>query len=166
MNKYFLVLLLPLLLSSCASITPQPQKQTRTDHWILHGKIGIQSPKENGSASLVWKQEKNNYHIRLFGPLGIGAVELNGTPSLVTFINNKGEVYQAKSAELLLKQNTGWQIPVSNLVYWVQGIPAPKHNQQDWQIEYLKYQNGLPKLIELNYSQIKLRISIDSLVYS
>ncbi len=98
----------------------------------------------------------------------------------VTYTDNRGKTYQADSAEILLKQNTGWQIPVNNLRYWIRALPAPhmrsekvynsQHQlislqQQGWKIDYLRYQGHLPSLIQLTRPEINLRIVINQFQY-
>lgn len=181
MNKLFLLVFI-LFLSGCATVVPPSSHQsvTQTQNWVLQGKIGVKTPEQTGSASLNWQQQGDIYHIRFFGPLGIGAVELNGKPDHVTYTDNHGKIYQSTSAEILLKQNTGWQIPVNNLRYWIRGLPAPhipseksydsQHQlvslqQQGWKIDYLKYQNHLPTLIQLTRPEINLRIIVNQFQY-
>lgn len=170
-----------LMLSGCATVQSTSQiSQTQTQNWALQGKIGMKTPEQTGSASLYWQQQGDFYHIRLFGPLGIGAVELNGKSDQVTYRDNQGKVYQADSAEVLLKKNTGWQIPVNNLRYWIRALPAPhmpseksydaQHQlvslqQQGWKIDYLRYQHRIPSLIQLIRPEINLRIVINQFQY-
>ncbi len=73
---------------------------------------------------------------------------------------------EAQSPEALLEEQLGWKLPVSHLVWWVRGLPAPDSKsrlgldndsrlatleQDGWQVEYLSYteQNGywLPDLL-------------------
>jgi outer membrane lipoprotein LolB len=174
MKKPFLIFLIMLLLSACT--TMKPPVSITGDNWTLQGKVGIQTPQKTESASLYWRQTGDIYSIRLFGPLGIGAVELNGNPEQVTFTDNRGQNYQAPSAEVLLKQNLGWQLPIKNLTYWIRALPAPEYpsqksydqnhylislQQQGWQINYLEYRNNHPRLIQLTRPQFRLRIVID-----
>lgn len=175
----FLSLFISLFLSGCATIKPistTSSSTTPTQNWILRGKMGIKTPEKTGSASLYWQQQGDIYDIRIFGPLGIGAVELNGNPEQVIYTDNQGKIYRADSAEILLRQNTGWQIPVANLRYWILARSAPnmpshkmydqQHQlvslqQQGWKIDYLSYQNQLPRLIQLARPEINLRIVIN-----
>jgi len=171
-----------LVLSGCASVITPPshQRVIPTQNWLLQGKIGVKTPEQTGSASVYWQQQGDIYHIRFFGPLGIGAIELNGKPDQVTYTDNYGKIYQSDSAEMLLKQNTGWQIPVNNLKYWIRALPAPQMiskktydsqhqlvslEQQGWKIDYLRYQNHLPSLIQLARPEINLRIVINQFQY-
>lgn len=181
MNKLFLLLFIlveVLFLSGCATL--QPVSQLQTQNWVLQGKIGVKTPEQTGSASLYWRQQGDVYHIRLFGPLGIGAVELNGNPNLVTYTDNHRKIYQSHSAELLLKQNADWQIPINNLKYWVCALPVSdipsqksyntQHQlislqQQGWKIDYSSYQHNMPHLIQLTRPGINLRIVINQFQY-
>ncbi|MCP6330038.1 lipoprotein insertase outer membrane protein LolB, partial [Klebsiella pneumoniae] len=82
-------------------------------------------------------------------------------------VANQGR-YQAESPEALLEEQLGWRLPVSHLLWWVRGLPAPasrsvvtldgnshlsRLEQDGWQVQYLSYveQNGysLPERIKL-----------------
>jgi outer membrane lipoprotein LolB len=71
-----------------------------------------------------WQQSRDQYALRLSGPLGIGTVLIDGNDAGVE-IRNKEGVFQASSPEQLLLEMTGWQIPISALRYWARGLAAP-----------------------------------------
>ena len=76
-------------------------------------------------AGLFWLQRQDYYDIRLSGPLGRGAARLTGRPGQVSLeVANQGR-YEASSPEELLGEQLGWSLPVSHLVWWVRGLPAP-----------------------------------------
>ena len=145
------------------------QQLTRLDGWQISGKVGIRAPKESGSATLFWLQRQDYYDIRLSGPLGRGAARLTGRPGNVLLeVANQGR-YEAPTPEALLGEQLGWSLPVSHLVWWVRGLPAPDSKsrvtlnadsrlanleQDGWKIEYLSYveQNGfwLPERVKLH----------------
>ena len=145
------------------------QQLTRLDGWQISGKVGIRAPKESGSATLFWLQRQDYYDIRLSGPLGRGAARLTGRPGNVLLeVANQGR-YEAPTPEALLGEQLGWSLPVSHLVWWVRGLPAPGSKsrvtlngdsrlanleQDGWKIEYLSYveQNGfwLPERVKLH----------------
>lgn len=172
------------LLAGCAGLTSRESVQgdgdagkwsahkaqlTALDGWQIEGKVGIRAPKDSGSGTLFWLQRQDYYDIRLSGPLGRGATRLTGRPGDVTLeVANQGR-YEAPSPESLLEQQLGWKLPVSHLVWWVRGLPAPDSKsrltldsdsrlseleQDDWQVQYLSYveQNGywLPERVKLH----------------
>jgi outer membrane lipoprotein LolB len=179
-SMQFIFLLITLLLSACATMNSHNNsiKKISSDNWSMEGKVGIQSQEVNGSASLIWQQNKDSYNIRLFGPLGLGAVRLMGDDNQVKYVNQQGVIFTADSPEILLKQNLGWDMPISNLIYWVKGIPAPEFKaeknynmqhqlvqlkQQGWTIQYVRYfSDNLPQLIALDKRNIKIKLLINT----
>lgn len=172
------------LLAGCAGLTSRESLQgqgnpeqwrahkeqlSSLDGWQINGKVGIRAPKDSGSGTLFWLQRQDYYDIRLSGPLGRGAARLTGRPGAVSLeVANQGR-FQAADPETLLEAQLGWKLPVSHLVWWVRGLPAPDTKsrltldgdsrlasleQDGWQVEYLSYveQNGywLPERVKLH----------------
>ncbi|ARU87476.1 lipoprotein insertase outer membrane protein LolB [Pseudomonas sp. M30-35] len=155
------------------------EQLTALDAWQISGKIGIRAPKDSGSATLFWLQRQDYFDIRLSGPLGGGAARLTGRPGEVLLeVANKGR-YKAESPEALLQEQLRMNLPVSHLLWWVRGLPAPdtKSNvtldtdsrlsqlsQDGWQVEYLSYveQNGywLPERIKLHGQDLQVTIVV------
>lgn len=149
--------------------------------WDMNALIAIRAntPKSAGSANMKWKQTRQNYNILLFGPLGSNAVTLAGKPGQVSLETADGKKFNAATPEALLLQQSGWNLPVSNLFYWIRGLPVPKvpaqksfdvdnHltnlNQQGWSIQYVSYktvgQIDMPEKILLANSQVNVKIII------
>ncbi|MFK3969821.1 lipoprotein insertase outer membrane protein LolB [Pseudomonas sp. NPDC087358] len=182
------------LLAGCAGITSHEAVQGKgdaskwrvnkeqlasLDGWQINGKVGIRAPKDSGSGTLFWLQRQDYYDIRLSGPLGRGAARLTGRPGAVSLeVANQGR-YEAADPETLLKDQLGWKLPVSHLVWWVRGLPAPDSKssltldsdsrlsnleQDGWQIEYLSYtqQNGywLPERMKLHGQDLDVTLVI------
>ncbi len=149
--------------------------------WNLQGAIGMQQNTKHWSASINWQQQQaNTYTIRLYGPFGAGATVLKGQPgqaSLVT--NDHPQPITSSNPQSLIAKETGWQLPVDNLYYWVRSLPAPgspskvtfdqaNHlstlEQAGWQINYLNYTsvNGLdlPNIIRLNSADFSIKLVI------
>lgn len=183
------------MLPACKSIPPsthiteeQPiswverqQQLAQITTWNTQGAIRIRTPETGGSASINWEQTPDHYLIRLFGPLGVGQVQLEGTPNYVSLITANQERYTASSAESLLAQHTGWNLPISNLYYWIRGLPTPTEpaiiqfdamqrpitlQQQGWTIYYQQYTNvngiDLPSQINLSNDQFDVRIIVSN----
>jgi outer membrane lipoprotein LolB len=91
-------------------------------------------------------------------------------------------VYRADSAERLLAEQFGWQLPVEGLRYWAIGRVAPgpvdsiSHDefgrlrelqQSGWTISYLRYQPDnsnlmLPGKVFLRRNGLEVRFVVDS----
>lgn len=158
---------------------PQQQKQLKSlKQWSAEGSIGARSVNKGLNASFSWQQEYDNYTIQLFGPFGINRTQLIGNKQQVTLQTAK-ETSTARNPELLLQKRTGWRLPVSNLYYWLRGLPAPNArythvldannhltqlNQAGWTVTYLRYSAvnniDLPAQILLANPQWQVRLVI------
>ncbi len=129
---------------------------------------------------MVWQQQKRDYQVSLFGPFGVGRTTLNGTPTALTLLA-AGKEYKAQTPERLMQQVLGWQLPVTNLYFWVRGLPAPNSpasttfdayhhlielKQQGWQIQYERYTAiqgiDLPSKLRLKSGQLQVKLVISS----
>jgi outer membrane lipoprotein LolB len=195
--KTIIALILTLLLSACSTFfqtTFPPAKKTVNHYlawtqrkaqlnaltnWQANGNIAIHANKRTGTnAAFSWQQIKTSYQLRLFGPFGSQSILLLGNPKQVTLIAHN-QTTHAQDAEHLLMQQLGLYLPVSQLYYWLRGLPAPqsrytvnldaynrllKLRQSGWRINYLHYTNSgtldIPKHIELSNGQWQVRILI------
>lgn len=196
--RHLLPLLLIALLAGCAThsgnerVTGENQNAWRThkseisqlDGWQIEGKLGIRSEQNSGSGTLFWLQRQSYYDIRIAGPLGQGASRLTGRSGpggqVTLEVANQGR-YEADSPERLLLEQTGLNLPVSNLLWWVRGLPVPDSRsdieldpqgrlltlaQDGWQLEYDRYatHNGydLPERIKLQGYDMDITLVIKS----
>lgn len=161
--KYWLTLGLTCALSACTTLPVPPagdlwqQRQpalTAIRHWVISGRLAILTPQSGWHIRVRWQQQADDYLIQLDAPLGQGAAELRGNAGSVTLRTADGE-FSAASAEALLEQRLGWQLPVSGLRYWIRGLPdagaAVEHRtldtagrltglrQSGWDIEFRHY---------------------------
>lgn len=155
------------------------EKIAELNTWELDGKIGMRVGTDSGSATLYWLQQLDYYDIRLSGPLGRGATRIIGKKGDVSIeIAGQGR-YTANTPEELLQQQLGWNIPISHLVWWIKGLPAPSTpynynlnenhllqdlTQDNWKIEYHNYQNHagywLPERIIASSQDIRITLVI------
>ena len=185
---------LTLLMAGCAGLSPQESVEgtgnpedwnnhkahiAQIDGWQISGKIGIQAPQDSGSGTLFWLQRQDYFDIRLSGPLGRGATRLTGRPDAVALeVAGQGR-FEAESPEALVESQLGWQLPVSNLLWWVRGLPAPDSRsrislgshgrlanlQQDgWDVQYLSYADedgyALPSRIKLAGRDLQITLVV------
>ncbi len=165
----------------------QQQAQTQLNYWLLTGKVGIRLNKQASRADIIWQQQPDHYELTLQGPFGSGALQLIGTPEQATLITAEG-TQQAPNAEILIKQQLGWSVPVEYLAWWAQGLPTPdlplqgnatydeQHHltgftQDNWTITLAEYKTTstdnsaistveLPYRITLNKASLRLTLVI------
>lgn len=124
-----IALLMTLLLQGCTTgsiFTPgfeQPRESLNS--WTLTGRIGIRTPDAAESANLFWRQQAEHYQLKLSGPLGMGSINIDGSPRHIEFQQQGKDPLSGDNAEQLIYQQTGWQLPVTAMQYWVQGLASP-----------------------------------------
>lgn len=155
-------------------------------NWQISGKLGIRVPGDNGSATLNWKQSRQDYRIDLSGPMGSGRMAIDRRNGIVTLTTAGEEPQQARSGEELILAHTGWTIPVAQLIWWVRALPAPNEpisaqaftdngqlqrlEQAGWTLDYSNYQavytgnhnqtTALPGRIVAAWGDIRLTLII------
>ena len=92
--------------------------------FTINGKIGMTTPQQAGSAFYIWTQQGQNFAIEIAGAMNAGQTKISYNGQSATLTNEKGTINAATPEELLLRA-TGWQAPISQLPYWIQGQPAP-----------------------------------------
>jgi len=176
MNTRLTAALLCLLLSACGTQTTSQREPPVADNrdierWRVSGKVGIKSDAEAHSAYINWRQCQDSFDIRLSGPLGQGAATLTGDQRHATLTSREGR-WQGANPEALLSQQLGWPIPVSELLYWVRGLPAPGSDYQrgsedtlqqaGWHIHYQRWHTSqghrLPTKLSASHPRAKVTL--------
>ncbi|NIB40141.1 outer membrane lipoprotein LolB [Pseudomaricurvus alkylphenolicus] len=172
-------------LAGCASHSPYKstnpaQTLAELQQWQLKGKLGIRAPGQSGSAYFDWRQEIEHYRIQLTGPFGQGATRIVGRDGGVTLEQGDQPPLHADTPEALMYDAMGWWLPVSELHYWVRGLPAPNSafdeirdettgllqqlQQRGWTLNYKRFeQQGpwqLPARLTASRDQIRLTFII------
>jgi outer membrane lipoprotein LolB len=97
----------------------------------------------------------------------------------VTLQTSDGKSFHAASAEQLLTKNWGFNLPVSNMRYWIRSLPVPDMAantqydskgrlatlvQQGWRIDYLNYSNvggvDLPERLSITSPALRVKIVV------
>lgn len=176
--RFYCLIILLFFLSGCVSQASQNhQHYNQSSYWMASGAIAARTSQQSWSAFLQWKQYGNNYQISLFGPLGTQSATLYGSPNYVRLETSDGKKMSAATPEELLIKQTGWNLPVSNLYYWMRGLPVPGIPAQQyfdpsyqltflqqcgWRVKYDDYQGQFPRKIYLSSSQINIKIVINN----
>ncbi|MCL4790691.1 MAG: lipoprotein insertase outer membrane protein LolB [Gammaproteobacteria bacterium] len=153
-------------------------------HWEARGRVAIKSADTGGQGSLQWQQTGSVARIRLSGPFGAGAYEINWMPGQITVLSRGAEAaleyVGPDAAERFLAEQVGWSFPVTSIRYWLLGLAdpgAPAATQSDawgrllelqqagWVVRYEDYAQSaatwLPRKLVIEREQLRLRFVID-----
>jgi len=150
----------------------------QVQNFTLQGRLA-ESGLVSFGGDLSWIQTGPQFQARFYGPLGVGAVAISGSPGSMQ-IQNKNGTYQTQEPEALMQQQFGWSLPVNGLRYWVLGLPAPggeaalklddgghilSMTQNGWELAYSEYQTfaglDLPKKFTISDPQRGFKVFID-----
>ena len=146
----------------------------------FNGRLALRTARDALNARIQWRQDEDEYRIRLGGPIGGAAVELAGGPAGVELLDRDG-VHHADSPESLLQERLGWSFPLQGLRYWVLGITAPGEavgrldldrqgrpsllRQSGWRIVYRRYSEVgdlvLPERLDFDRAELEARLVVD-----
>lgn len=170
MNGRVIVLSVLLVLGACQTPAPKPQDESdswlsdtsrfkeaeQTLAWRYTAKVGLVFNGKTQQANLTWQRSPSdtgghNNKIRLFGPLGVGAIKLEFSDRRVLLTDNHGREYHGTNAQALLTKVVGWPLPLNALSDWLLAQPMPNKafryqvgeldrvsvlSQLGWRIEY------------------------------
>ena len=139
------------------------------------GRLAARYNNDGFTGNVDWRHARTGDDMLISTPLGQGVARIvrQGDATQITTAN--GRQYRAPDAETLTEQALGFRLPLAGLADWVRGEPAPGIpsqatrfpdgriqvlSQNDWRIEYLAYEAGRPKLMQLNYPGVQLRFVI------
>lgn len=198
LRAYFtrpLLLITTLVLTACVSspITPPShsiasqmlnqahlQHLDKIQHFLLQGRIGVQTNTKGFSGSLHWQHNRTNDNVALYSPLGSQVASIQKNIEGITLEEANGHKTTAKDAETLTQTALGWQLPLTGLADWSLGRPSSTPiqssawdeqglltslNQDGWKIQFQNYseQDGylLPTKIILKSEQVNLKLLIE-----
>jgi outer membrane lipoprotein LolB len=147
-----------LLLAGCATTTvAPPQLSADQQRNLLQGLAGfsftgrVAIAGQDSTPSMEWRQQRDVAKVRLFGPMGVGGIQVEYSPERLRLETGGGGKLRDGEAEQLLIRELGFVPPFDSLRYWVLGVPAPgspagqsfdaegrvqQMEQQDWLIRY------------------------------
>lgn len=123
-----------LSLAGCTTLPDGPDQQVslpaqlnalkQVNDWKIQGKMALRDEQQAVSANLLWKARPDDMQFRLTNTLGITLVNLKDQQGMVT-LEADDQTYHDTNASALIARVTGWQVPVTQLLSWVKGLPGP-----------------------------------------
>lgn len=180
-----------LILAGCTHTPPknnqyiawqQRQKTLQAyNKWDIAGKLSITHKNKRDIASFSWQQNKQDYAVKISAPLNLHAVKITGNKNQTEFCQSGKECIKSHSVDKLFFDLLDWNLPFSNLHYWIRSLPAPiktsdnqfdayghliAFKQQGWLVKYTDFQNtetyDLPSIIKIQNKDFLIKIKINS----
>lgn len=129
-------------------------EQFGLDTWRAAGKFAYRSDSLTESGNFNWRQQGDNYQLQLYGPLGMGKLNISGSTHRVRIQHRDQDINSDQPANLLYRL-TGLEIPISLLPHWLRAQPATvsptnlqlnadnqiqSFSEHGWQLQYSDYQ--------------------------
>ena len=177
--KLFILVSSVAYLSGCIT-KPEPAISlplTESVHlsFTVSGKLGVRSDKISESARFNWTQNEQAFDLALIDPFGRQVMRLTGNDRFAKLETDNQQSYLADSAESLMQELLGWQLPVNHALYWIQGRPDPRQPfvaqdsgtflQNDWQISTLAHTTlssgkTAPRKLKMSHTQLDVTLII------
>jgi outer membrane lipoprotein LolB len=154
------------------------------DNWAFQGRVAISQGSHGGSGRIDWQQTGRDYRVQLSAPVTRQSWRLSGEGATGRALLEgvDGGPRAGDDPQQLLRDATGWNIPVEGLPAWVRGLVdagAPgvtldaqgrpgALEQEGWRVDYLDWfppaqdRPALPRRIEARKGEAKVRLIVDS----
>ena len=146
--------------------------------WSMQGRAAISTGKQSGNARIDWRQRAlDGYNVTLSAPVTRQSWQLEVDGATATLRGLEGGPRTGPDAALLLREATGWDIPVASMAWWLRGWPAPGTTpsryvfgpagaligleQDGWRIDFTRTGDALPTRINAERGESRVRLVID-----
>jgi outer membrane lipoprotein LolB len=147
--------------------------------WSFEARVAVSQAGKGGSGRLDWQQQAGRYTAQLSAPVTRQSWKLSADGDGALLEGLAGGPRQGGDADVLLREATGWDIPVQTLSDWARGIAGDGKaefasngqlqglEQAGWQIRYGEWQAGqgdapaMPRRIEAQRGDSKVRLIVD-----
>lgn len=149
------------------------------EDWQLTGRISVTDGIDSWTGRLEWQESPGGYDIRLSAPLGQGHLRLVGSDAGVV-LNTGDALEYANDPGDLLYAHTGVQMPVTEMRWWIRGLPGPEYRdgadldaqgrleelvEAGWTVDFRGYTDvaemQLPRRVFIHKGDVKVRVVID-----
>lgn len=153
--------------------------------WSLQGRIAVSNGKNGGSGRFEWVQDGARFDVSLSAPVTRQSWRLVGDAASARLEGLEDGAREGPDAATLLREATGWEIPVLALADWVRGVRAQgvdsaitsygldgrlqRIEQGGWTIDYHWPQPGatttstqiLPARLDARRGEASVRLIVD-----
>lgn len=169
--------LLCLSLAGCATLDQRAAPTAPIgDAFHLFGRVAVKYGDQAASGKIDWQHDSASDELLLSTPLGQGVARIVRSEGAVSLTTSDHKQYQASDVESLTEQVLGWRLPLAGLPDWVRGRATPgaaaqtkldqaqrlaELRQSGWLVEYLAYEDRVPRQLRLSRADVEIRLVID-----
>lgn len=172
--------------AEAAQVARESALQGRT--WDMTGRVALSNGRQGGSGRIEWRGDIHGrtYTVSLSAPVTRQSWRLTGDASGATLEGLEGGPRTGADAVVLLREATGWEIPVRALSAWMVGARAPVEfgpatlqfaadrtlaglAQGGWTVRYADWRTGgfagvnaMPGRIEAIRGDARVRLVVDN----
>lgn len=173
-----------LALAACAPLAPREPSRAAPrpllSAFVLDGRLSATDGRQAASGRVEWEHTPRADRLTLLSPLGQVVARLDSDAAGARLLSADGSRREAASADALLPEVLGIEVPAARLPRWVQGAPEADAQirqrdaagrpllviDQGWRIDYLAYQDerpeALPARLDISRGDARIRLLIDS----
>lgn len=192
----FCLLFIIIGLSGCSLVSPDADKPlpefsqqaelAKLNHWQLTGKLAIRTSGQKANAvDINWRQQGDEFHIT-FTKLFKTVLEVKQDPYGAWLRDSDGNEHNAATAEQLIKQLAGWDLPLKQMQQWIKGVPQGAQatydeqgntltldalvNQQAWHLSVASHMQvqglSLPQNLALKNQDNTLKLKVYEWIFT
>jgi outer membrane lipoprotein LolB len=169
------------VLAGCALLQPErPAERARS--FDLVGRVAVNHEGRAFSAGVRWEHTAERDEVWLLTPVGQALAHIVGDAQGATYTGADRSRHTARDLGSLTRRALGWELPIEQLSWWVQGAIAPsaviqqverdEHGrlatlgQEGWRIAYTHYapgeNGGRPRRLDISGGAQEIRFVIDN----
>ena len=162
------------------AVPPAAERLLGLRHWLMAGRIGVQTATDGFQANVRWEHENDQDRIQVSGPFNQGGLSIVLQKDFILIRDDRGQVRTSRDASALVRKELGFPVPLGSLRYWVIGVPQPARGavprydargllrelQQDgWALAYEEFVPvkgvALPQKLSGRGADMKLKLVVD-----
>ena len=153
--------------------------------WSFAGRVAVNANGKGGSGRIDWQQTGTGYLVALSAPVTRQSWRLGGDlqTRAARLEGLEGGLREGADADRLLREATGWDIPVASMVHWARGVADPSAategveydadgrlrtlTQEGWRVDYLDWfpaegsQPFMPRRMEARRQGATVKVAVD-----
>jgi outer membrane lipoprotein LolB len=92
--------------------------------WSLAGRIAVSNGRDGGSGRIEWSEDDEFFSVVFSAPITRQSWRLSMDETGATLTGLKGGPRTGNDPTALVREATGWEIPIDAMTAWVRGVPA------------------------------------------